>query len=446
MSSDQTLDPDHTPVNKHLYRPWAVASLRVLVGVIFLISGFVKSVDIWGFIFKIEEYLAAWDIHQPRTIVLVIAIAICAYELIAGAMLLCGCWKRRAPWVLLLPMIVMLPLTAYIWVANPVNDCGCFGEFIHLSNAATFWKNVLLTAAIIYLIRYNAKLSYCIFKPAIQPIVALLMMIYVICVALYGFNFQPTLDFRPYPIGFDLYASLQESSSSDVDDIDEVEMQMLYERDGVQQVFDIDNLPDSTWTFVERIETTISAVDNETFTIYDIYGDDVTEYAIEGSGTELLLVIPEADRVDIAGSYSVNELYKAVQKEGGSLVALLGSSTNGVRRWIDMSMATYPCYIVEDTYLKQLARGSMSIVALNDGQIKWKRNLLAIDFATIDALSDGSLKVSDLQFDDKHNLLIFTLITVAVLLLMVLIRYFMARLLLKKQKKDVNLQSQNTKS
>lgn len=136
---------------------------RLTVGAVFVLSGFAKADDLWGFVFKIEEYLQVWGIVQPRSLVIAAAMFIASFEFIAGVMLVAGCYRRTVVWLLTLMMGVMLPLTAYIWAADPVSDCGCFGEMLRLSNAATFFKNVALMAALVVLLIYNRRVG-CLFR------------------------------------------------------------------------------------------------------------------------------------------------------------------------------------------------------------------------------------------------------------------------------------------
>ena len=124
--------------------PWIVWTLRIVVGGVFIMSGLVKDIDLWGFVYKIEEYLTAWGIRQPRSMVVMAALGISGAEFILGAMLATGSYKRTAVWGLLAMMAVMLPLTLYIYIFSPVSDCGCFGDFWKLSNGATFLKNIII--------------------------------------------------------------------------------------------------------------------------------------------------------------------------------------------------------------------------------------------------------------------------------------------------------------
>lgn len=420
-----------------LYSPYMVIVLRIIIGALFVVSGFSKAVDPWGFIFKIEDYFAAWGMTEPRTITLVIAMALSTYELVTGFMLMTGCFKRLSPWLLMLSMVFMLPLTAYIWIANPVDDCGCFGEMFKLSNAATFFKNVVIVAALVYLCKYNARLQRGVYRPALQWLVLVVVMLYSIVIGLYGYNIQPLVDFRPYPVGSNLYSILNPGNEDGMSEI-----LMVYEKEGKEETFAVDNLPDSTWTFVRR-EDNVAEMSNEAaFSIYDVDGDDITEFVISDEGEQLLLVIPEANRVDISGTYAINEMDKAINKEDGSMVALIAATPDGIGKWIDISMADYPCYIAEDTSLKQLARGHMSLVYIKDGVIKWKRILSAFDFATIDALSNGELTIDDIEIDDKGNFKIITILTIGLLVFIALFQEFILRIIPKKQKKQLTLQSE----
>ncbi|MDE6248781.1 MAG: DoxX family membrane protein, partial [Paramuribaculum sp.] len=123
----------------------AVWLTRIIVGALFVVSGLSKADDLWGFIYKIEEYLRVWNVVCPRSIVLTASMLISGAEFVLGSLLMLGLYRRSAPALLLLTMCGMLPLTLYIYMYAPVADCGCFGDFLILSNAATFWKNVALT-------------------------------------------------------------------------------------------------------------------------------------------------------------------------------------------------------------------------------------------------------------------------------------------------------------
>lgn len=381
-----------TPMWKRI----SVWMLRLCVGAVFIMSGLVKMVDLWGFVFKIEEYLAVWQLVQPRTIVFMVAMFVSGYEFVLGTLLAMGCYKRVAPWGLMLTMAVMLPLTAYLWVADPVSDCGCFGDFWKISNAATFWKNVAITVALGVLLKWNAGLKESLFNPAIQWMVGAWISLYAIIVGLYGYNAQPMLDFRAFPVGAPLVAEANEEDDN---------FTLLYEKDGVRKEFPLEALPDSTWIFVDRVP--LSGGDNYEekggdFAMFDEDGNDVTSEVVDGEGMQLLLVVPEPRRAGVTFSYVVNEVYEYADSIGIPFAALLGTDAGGVLRWKDNAMADYPCYSVDDTQLKELSRGNVSLVILNDGKVESKTTLSSMNSDVIESPESSDAFILELTGHGKR--------------------------------------------
>lgn len=346
-----------------------VWTLRFIIGVTFILSGIVKAIDLWGFTYKIEQYLNVWNISQPHSIVLFVATVISFAEFTLGALLFTGSYKRTSSWLLLLTMAFMLPLSLYIAIADPVSDCGCFGDFWIISNTATFFKNLIITVALVYLSIFNSRVLG-LYSKYIQWIQVTSLLIYASVIGYEGYSVQPLLDFRPYKIGTPIIATSTDDSASD-------DISFIYEKDGEQSIFTIDNLPDSSWTFIERVELE-NRFDSHGFTIYD-NDDDVTDLAISDTGEEILLIIPDISDVNIAYTYLINEIHRYITARNGSFVGLLATDSRGIELWKDLSLATYPLYSVEDTSLKEIARGQMSLLYLKDGIIQWKRTILSID-------------------------------------------------------------------
>lgn len=381
--------------------PTIVWTLRVLVGVLFVMSGLVKGIDLWGFVFKIDDYLGVWGMTQPRSLVVMVALVISGYEFVFGSLLAVGCYKRVAVWALTIQMAVMLPLTAYIAVANPVSDCGCFGDFWVISNTWTFIKNLLLTVALVFLLMFNHRLRAGMFQPAIQWMIVAWVSLYFIIVSLYGYNVQPMADFRPYPIGSVLVEpesaevsgdDAEQTDAEDGEDGDMEEISLLYERDGERREFSVYDLPDSTWEFVDRVESpaTSAVGDGADFVIYDADGDDVTSEAVTGVGTELFVVIPEPRRIDISYTYFLNELKQWADTSYVRMACIIAADRRGMDYWKDVSMASYEVYSAEDTKLKELVRGTMSLVELKEGRVVAKYTLSSIDGDIIDNGPSGS--------------------------------------------------------
>lgn len=399
--------------------------LRILVGSIFILSGASKLIDLWGFIYKIEQYLSTWGITEPRSIVFIGALCISSFEFIMGALLLVGSLKRSSAWSLLALMCVMLPFSLYVAVANPVDDCGCFGDFIKLSNTNTFLKNIIITIFLIYLSINNHKIKG-IYNKYIQWVQIFIYISYAITISLIGYNTQPLIDFRGYKTGTNIYPSSN----------DNYEISFVYEKNGIQEHFNINNLPDSTWTFIERIENSRSKANNN-LVITDEFGDDITSEVISDYGEQLLLLIPEIDRADISYTYLINDINQEINARGGNMIGLLSTNQHGIDYWKDISMANYDIYSIEDTDIKEIARGNIALVYLIDGKIQWKRTLSSID-ASLLQKDDDAFKA--LYINGHMQFIFITIIHIIALVLLILIDYFriiVKRFLFRKPRKRV---------
>lgn len=373
-------------VQQERYLTILVWALRLFVGIMFTLSGFVKAIDIWGFSYKIEEYFFVWDFILPHSLYVMAALVLTVTEFILGLMLLIGSYRKSIPWLLSVVMAVMLPLSLYIFIANPVADCGCFGDFLVLSNGVTFFKNILLTVAIIALIPYNKQVKG-VFNPYTQWIPAGASLFYIVAVALFGYNVQPLIDFRSFPVGTNFVSGFNENDDK------EVQFEFLYEKDGEKRLFAMDDLPDSTWNFIERRLVAGSIEDRSELVLYDD-GEDVTEDVLTTEGPLMLIVIPDNGRVNVSYTYAINELYHCLDSVGGTFAGIVSMPEDRLEYWRDLSMATYPIYRAEATMLKELARGPVAAVYLVDGVIQWKVSLPALD---VDRILDSEDKLLALE-------------------------------------------------
>ena len=128
---------------------------RVIVGLTFVLSGLLKAIDPVGTALKVKDYLApvissSWEGMESMS--LVISFLLCGGEFILGAFLLVGIYRRLCARLSVLFMLGMTVLTLYILVANPVSDCGCFGDALQLTHLQTFLKNLILLPLTIFVL------------------------------------------------------------------------------------------------------------------------------------------------------------------------------------------------------------------------------------------------------------------------------------------------------
>ena len=116
---------------------------RVLVGAVFVFSGFVKGVDPLGTSYKITEYLTTWQFGSITfewlvPMATVMAMTLIVLEFTVGMLLLFGSFRRLSAWLLMLMMVFFTCTTLFDAITNKVTDCGCFGDAVELTNWQTF--------------------------------------------------------------------------------------------------------------------------------------------------------------------------------------------------------------------------------------------------------------------------------------------------------------------
>ncbi|MDE6017426.1 MAG: DoxX family protein [Muribaculaceae bacterium] len=358
--------------------------MRIAVGSVFIVSGLSKGIDPWGTYYKMVEYLTAMHIpvSQLGNAVLAFVFLLFTIEFIIGLSLMLGCYRKSAPILGALFMIVMLPLTLWIAIADPVADCGCFGDFLILSNWSTFIKNCLISIAIIWLLKFNTK-ARCLIAPSVQWLATVGSCAYIMLIGYIGYWQQPTLDFRQYKIGTQLLSADSEPEYSPTYDF-------IYEKDGeLRRYGEDDVLPeeDEGWKFVKREEKGF-VKNNESgskieknvsdFRIWSEDGEeDVTE-VVSGYDKQLILLVPDIKELSMATSWKINKLYDMAQAHDSEFLAIVAGSKKDIEEWRDLSSGQYPIYTADDTSIKELARGNPALVSLENGEIKWKSALSAL--------------------------------------------------------------------
>ena len=394
--------------------------MRLVVGGVFIFSGFTKAVDPWGSCYKITDYLNAMGLGNWTDTALFIAVALAALEFVLGMCLALGTYRRSSPIIALLLLLVMTPLTLWLAVTDAVRDCGCFGDALHLSNWATFGKNLLLLLGSIYLLLFNTSLRG-IYGPAVQWIVSGLSFALVMGVAYYGYFYQPLIDYRPYPLGTQLVSSAVEDDEASEDDFI-----FIYSKDGVEHEFTIDSLPDEEdgWEYITRYHANRphgkvimqNGNANNPIAIMDQDGNDVTVDVLGSNRRMVLLLFPDLEQVGVVNSFALNELTDAALVADAEVVGLTPATQEQIAQWQDVSMASYPIYNMDDSELKMVARGNPAVVYLEDGAIKWKRTLSSLDNV------EQPVELSDMGNDyDADKILSSLMLTFLAALLAVLV-------------------------
>lgn len=363
---------------------------RFLLAGMFIFSGFVKAVDPLGFFYKIQDYLAAFGISSwfPSYLPLLFAVILSAVEFSVGVFLFFGIRRKLSATLVLLLMGFMTPLTLYLALANPVSDCGCFGDAWVLTNWQTFGKNVVLLAAAIAVAR-NRKLLVRFITRKMEWMISMYTILFVFALSFYCLQYLPVLDFRPYKIGVNIKSGMEipEGARPSV-----FESRFILEKNGKRQEFTLDNYPDSTWTFVET-RTLLKEKGYEPpihdFSMMSVEtGEDLTDSVLSDKGYTFLLVAHRIENADDSNIDLINEIYDYSVEHGYGFYALTSSPEEEISSWREKTGAEYPFCQMDDITLKTIIRSNPGLLLLKDGTIlnKWSANNLPDEYVLNDRL------------------------------------------------------------
>ena len=354
---------------------------RSLLGVVFIFSGAVKAIDPLGTVYKIEDYLKAFGGFFTDLLPMaeVAAWGLIVLELLLGVCMLLNVRTQWTAWISLLFYCVMTPLTLYIALTNPVSDCGCFGDAVVLTNWQTFWKNVVLILLSILLVAWR-KSVHQLWSNWMELLLAALTVAITLVFMAWTKHHLPVKDFRPYKIGNHLPTLMEypEDAEPDV-----YEYAFVYEKDGVEQTFTLDNYPkgDSTWTFV-RQESKLIKKGYEPpihdFEILNAYGEDLTWDILESEDPVTLIIMYDLTKADKKQMDKVMRLLgdeaKGERLEAGYI--LTGSGTDEIISFSLEYPALSECICTCDPVtLKTIVRANPGVIVLQNGVVIGKYNL-----------------------------------------------------------------------
>ena len=361
-----------------------VNACRLLTAATFVLSGFVKAVDPIGTQYKIRDYLEAWQLVQyvPDFIMLAASVAMSAAEFGIGICLLFAMHRRATSRLLLLVMAVFTPLTLWLAIANPISDCGCFGDAVKLTNWQTFWKNVALLAMAIVLARRPLDMVRFISRTN-QWIVLNYSALFILAVSGYCLYDLPQFDFRPYHVGADIRRGMEIPPGAPQP---QFETTFIMEKGGERREFTLDNYPDSTWTFIDS--KTVQTAEGYVPPIHDFSitrrddGEDITEQVLAYQGYTFLLIAPHLEQADDSNLDLINQIYEYALDNGYPFYCLTASTESAVARWRDITGAEYPFCSTDATTLETIIRSNPGLLLIKAGKVvrKWSSNRLPDEY------------------------------------------------------------------
>lgn len=359
---------------------------RTLLALTFLFSGFVKAVDPLGTVYKIEDYLTAFGglFTSLLPLATVAAVLLILTEWTLGVMMICNIRTGLTAWLALAFYAVMTPLTLYIALTNPISDCGCFGDALVISNWQTFWKNVVLTALVVVLLCTKRHIPQTFVWWAELSIVVIGLAL-AGGLMLYTHYHLPLIDFRPYKIGNNIPELMEIPEGAPHD---EYAITLIYEKDGVEQEFTLQDYPrgDSTWRFVDQQSKLISKGYEppiHDFVLVDYEGEDLT-YDLLESDKVVMVVMYNLDKADRTQLPKVVELSKKCEEQDAAFYILTAATDEQIDAFVEansLDVARETFLTADGIMLKTIVRANPGVFVIENGTITDKYNIRDRSFA-----------------------------------------------------------------
>jgi uncharacterized membrane protein YphA (DoxX/SURF4 family) len=363
---------------------------RILVGGLFIFSGFIKANDPLGFSYKLQEYFEVFKADSGLSIfesfahiALPLSILLCVSEMALGFMLLIG-YKRNLTLGLLLTQIVFFTfLTFYSACYNKVTTCGCFGDFLVLKPWTSFWKDIALLILITLLISGKESINE-LFSELITISLTVIAIVLSFVFPIHAYRNLPPFDFRPYAIGM----NIKENMKAGADYVPaEYESGFIYEnlKTGKQEHFNMKNYPwqdTLTWKWIATdnvlIHDAVHPPKIVDFSITSLDGNDLKDSILNNKDYMFLLVCYDLTKTedDETVHAKINDLYKLATAEKIKVLALTAADAKQIDDFKHKHQAMYDFANADGIVLKTMVRANPGLILIKDGTVimNWHHN------------------------------------------------------------------------
>lgn len=359
-----------------------VTIVRILVALLFIFSGLVKANDPLGLSYKMQEFFEIWDMSQFDSWTLLSSVLMNAFEIIAGFALLLGWRLRLFTWLLLLLILFFTFLTGYTYVTGKPTNCGCFGDCLPITPAASFLKDLALTIMIGFLYWQQNKIKP-LFSARVNTALMMVVTIFSFGFQWYTLTYLPLVDCLPFKKGNNINEKMKMPSNAIPDS---TVITFVYEKDGKEIEFTADKFPadfkSPPYIFKSRYDKVIRKGKNNEPPIKGFVLSGVTDV----DSTSLILQHPYAILVIIENfsvpvskwSLQFGEIYADAKAKNIPVYVVTGNIQEARRQFSGTGFATIPILKCDYTAIRTAARTSPCVYLLKEGTIegKWSHKQL----------------------------------------------------------------------
>lgn len=336
---------------------------------------FVKQESVWVGFFR-----------GLRPFAIYFSIIMCVLEIVFGFGILIGWKPKLILWLTLLMILFFTFLTWYSAYYNKVTDCGCFGDFLKLEPWTSFYKDiVLLILILIIFVRKNKIVP--LFSKLFGWNAMLLVVVSSSIFAIYSNRYLPAWDFLPYKIGNNVKQLMLPPPGARL--MDSIQTQLLYEKNGKIDTFNIQNYPKTDdWKYVNTINTILAPAWKSTVhgfefsTRPEINNENIKDTLLFSKKHTVLLVSTHLDKSFNKSWAKIKTLVEGLKNQDVHFYAVTATSLDNAD--IFRTEMQLPFYFnnSDETLLKTVVRSNPGIMLWRDGVVvdKWScRSIPSID-------------------------------------------------------------------
>jgi len=347
---------------------------RILVGLTFVFSGFVKGIDPWGSAYKFTDYFNAFNMPWLTSLAFALGIFLAAAEFFLGVAFIFNFFIRITSWFMLAFMLFFTGLTFVLALTNPVTDCGCFGDALVITNWQTFEKNIVLLALAIFVFIKRKD-----FKSKNGPILSIafsgMTMVFYFYLVAYSYNHLPIIDFLPYKVGVNIPDAMK---------IPDGAPKAIYENNfiyknqktGDEKKFTEANYPwkdTINWKFVKMGDQKLIQK-GYTPPIHDFMietkeGEDIKDFFLYDEKYTFIVIASNLQKTNKEGMKRAASLAVAAKAKGYNFIALTASSFDSFDAFKKEIGADFDFFNTDEIVLKTIVRSNPGMIILRKGTI-----------------------------------------------------------------------------
>lgn len=361
---------------------------RIFVGLLFIFSGLIKANDPMGFGYKLQEYFHVFNLTALNDYSALIAIIICAFEIILGVLLLLGIARNSVAWGLLLLILFFTFLTFYSAFFNVVTSCGCFGDAIPLTPWQSFIKDLILLVFIGIIFSKRHKITPLFQSSFANNFITLLTVLFAFGAGIYTYVYLPVIDFLPYKVGNHLPSLMKAPEGAAQDEFEHIYSLKNKQSGESKKVTDKEYMSqkiweDENWEIVGEPQTKLVKKGYQVaipdLMISDNAGQNVTEEIIENPHFNFLVTsidVTKFSPADFLALDRINQTIKSLSEDYNLRAILLTSSAAAdidyLNDQLDLVLETF---YVDGIPLKSMVRSNPGVMLMQNGVViqKWSK-------------------------------------------------------------------------